>query len=1116
MYRTAAWVCALAAACTGAVGFAGWVFDLPALRSVLPGAVEMKVNAAVGLVAAALALALVAQRPGSRSGWALALGVAALGLATLGQYAFGWRLGIDELLFEDPGTAYTAVPGRMSPYTAGALAALGVGLAAQSRSRAPMLVWPCATAVILVGSVSAVGYLWNASELVTDRFIPPVAIHTALALIVLGAGVLFARLAHSAAAETDSPAFRVEGRMLMGLVGAVLVLFLGAGSFYRSGEASEESAEWLMHSRQVDQALRNVYAAAVDAQSAQRGYLLTSSSNYRDTYVQRAEDARRSLRELRSLGPTSAAQAAAVRELDGLVLRRLEEMSQVVALYDSGQTVRAREMLRNGRSIEVSSSMRAAIHTIDQIESSNLDARRAELERSRQRTLVALLVVLAGAVWVAIVMFRGVRVEISARRRIEQDLEKAYATALVRNEALKQSEQQADARARETALANRFLDSVIESLPHMVFVKDASDLRFVRFNRAGHELLGVEPGELIGKQDADFFPKEQADAFAARDREALAGGTLVDIPRETVRTRHRGTRVLHTRTIPILDESNRPRYLLGISEDITEVDSKRQEILRLNRELQHHVEAANSANRAKSTFLATMSHEIRTPMNGMLGMLELLGMTRLDSGQRETVQTVLDSGKSLLRIIGDILDFSKMEAGKLDICPEPCSVRQMLEELHGIYVASASRKRVLIRRHVDPRISPALLADPVRLRQILNNFLSNALKFTSAGSIQIEAVLMERSGDADTVRFTVTDTGVGISAADQVNLFQPFHQGSGDLARRAGGTGLGLTICRRLAEMMGGTVHLMSELGKGTSVSLTLRLPVADDTQLQDSGPDTGSALELLPVVHTVPSVDEAEAMGTLVLVVDDHPTNRLLLSKQLEVLGFANQTANDGLDALELWKSRRFGLVITDCQMPNMDGYELTGKIRQLEARSKGGRVPIIACTANAMKGEADVCLAAGMDDYLAKPTDLSSLRKKLLHWLPAGVRRVARREEHPASRTQRGAAIDLSVIAATWGDEAGVAREILGAYRQANDVDVQVLRRAVDAGNLPEIVQAAHRMLGASRMVGANDFSLACEDVEAAARAGDLAGVQSALKLLDSELSRLSTELEAAAGAQ
>lgn len=376
-------------------------------------------------------------------------------------------------------------------------------------------------------------------------------------------------------------------------------------------------------------------------------------------------------------------------------------------------------------------------------------------------------------------------------------------------------------------------------------------------------------------------------------------------------------------------------------------------------------------------------------MNGMLGTLELLSLTRLDAEQRHTLTVTRESGRSLLRIVDDILDFSKIEAGMLEIRAEPASINKLVEEVQNLYARDAASRGLALTRQIDPRISPALMVDAMRVRQILNNLVSNALKFTRHGSVHIKAELLERTGGHDRLQFSVVDSGLGISEEHQKRLFNPFDQGDADTARHFGGTGLGLAICRRLATMMGGSVAVQSELGVGTTVLLTLSLPIADLEMVSDAmtlpqDPDTAATEASQEVEEHLPNAIGAEAVRRLLLV-DDHPVNRMLLQRQVSTLGHASETAENGVEALEKWKAGGFDLIVTDCHMPEMDGYALAHEIRRLEAGNGGRRIPIIACTANALGGEAEKCLAAGMDDILVKPVGLAPMREKLEQWLPA-----------------------------------------------------------------------------------------------------------------------------------
>ena len=1081
---------AILTAVLGVTVLAGWAFHLPLLKSVLAGAVEMKANTAVALVLAACALFILGNQHLAtlqRSAQVLAFAVSALGLATLGEYLIGWRLGIDEMLFRDTAGAYNAIRGRMSPYSAVAFASIGLALFVLPRPRLRLLTWSAALVMMLIGAVSFLGYLWNASELVTDRLLPPVAVNTAVAFLLLGIGTLLATpTPETQQGRRPMDLSAVELKILAGFIGALLLLLVGGGFTYRAMSDFADSSQWVLHTQQVRTALKSIYGNISDAETVQRDFLITGIPQQLDRYVGLTDKVHREAEVLARLIEDNPRQLENFTQLKQLVVRRFDLLRHGIDLYRRQGFAAAKAFVAADEGTRTMEAILALTERMDRMEEKLLLEREVTLTQTRHRTLVSLLVTLLAAICVFAILFRGIRREMMARNEAEQSLMK---------------------RSEEMAAANRFLDSVIENIPVVVFVKDATDLKFVRVNRAQEELLGLSRDNWIGKSDYDLFPKEQAEFFTSKDREVLANGTVKDIPEEPILTRDKGERLLHTKKLPILDEHGRPRYLLGICQDITEQKEKEREILRLNAALEKRAAEVEAANRAKSTFLATMSHEIRTPMNGVMGMVELLALTRLDAEQRTTLEIVRESGKSLLRIIDDILDFSKIEAGRLEVRPEPASIKEVIEGVFNIYSGNASSKGLLLKPVVDPEISPAVWVDPWRLRQILNNFVSNAIKFTSKGSIEIEAKLIERVDAEDRVRFLVKDTGIGVSHENQRQLFQPFSQAEGDTTRRFGGTGLGLAICRRLADLMGGAIEMVSELGKGTTMTLTVALPIADPKDLRKTEPEGQRDLlgDTTKMRRMAPSVAQAEKEGTLVLLVDDHPTNRLLLSRQVKILGYAAESAENGTDALNKWMSGRFSMVVTDCNMPEMDGYELARRIRKIESVNACARTPILACTANALGGEAESCFAAGMDDYLAKPVKLKELLKKLDQWLPIPEAEAALAEHSDPLAEATAAPIDRAVLAEISGGDAAAERDILLDFRRVNDEDAAMLKQAVDKSDLPQVTRASHRIKGASKMIGAMPLASVCEHIEHASRANDWNTIKVYMETFHQEYLRL-----------
>lgn len=534
--------------------------------------------------------------------------------------------------------------------------------------------------------------------------------------------------------------------------------------------------------------------------------------------------------------------------------------------------------------------------------------------------------------------------------------------------------------------------------------------------------------------------------------------------------------------IKVIEEDGKARKMRGVMVDISE--RKRTEA-ELSLAQQKSIEAA----KVKSEFLANMSHEIRTPLNAIVGMSSLGLEYEMSPELRDCLDTVKTAADSLLTLVNDILDFSKIEAGRIDLEISDFRLSSLCRNALDVISPLAQKKELEVSLEIDPALPEYVRGDAGRLLQVLMNMLGNAVKFTGPrGKVGLRVSRTHAKG-APSLRLTVSDTGVGIAPDVIERLFQPFTQADSTTARKYGGTGLGLSICKRLLLLMGGEVGVDSRLGEGSS--FWCELPLAEG-----SAANCAAATE----EEIDPAMPEREAR---VLVVDDNPANLKLMQRFLARLGYKPELVANGKEAITAFCSGGLDLILMDCQMPELDGYEATRAIRELESNTGGRRIPVIALTAHAMSGDKEKCLTAGMDDYLTKPISIQDLRKALRKWLAADMCAAktaakavvpipalvpAPDEAAPVEADPSLPRVDYEYLdGLAEFNEAGkpdLASELIQIFFEQSPLRIAAIEAAAKKGALDPLRKEAHSLKSTCHNVGARGLAALCEAMEAAAQ--------------------------------
>ncbi len=1186
---------ALGAASIGLLVLLGWVIGNRTLMSLVPGAVAMKANTAIGLILGGFSLSLILRADQKRPAPALlerrlAVGAAVI-LALLGaasglEYLLGWDLHVDEVVFRDfTHTDGKYYPGRMSPVTALNFVCLGLAMILQARGRGlryvQMLVAPVALLIVFVLVGTSYGV---ASFHVAGRY-TAVALHTSVASILLCIGLVLA--------NGHRGVMRILGDT--GAAGAVARRLCPAAIIIPA------VIGWV-----------RVWGEDHHLFGTQFGISMMSVSNiltfttlvwWSARYLKRSERALRSSAQRYSFLADAMPQIVWTARPDGIpdyynkawhaytgltFEETLDRGWETVLHPDDleGCMARWKRSLTTGEPYEIEYRFRRASD----------GAYRWHLGRALAKYNEQGII----EQWV------GTCTDIHDRKLAEEGL--AHSVTERTTELSRANRRLQEQIAERLRAEHSYQEILRNSLDVICTINDAG--QFVQVSRASEQLWGYRPEEMVGRAYLDFVHPADHEKSMSAAVDVMSGHAATNFENSYIRKDGSIVPIVWTANWSVED-----KMMFCVARDTSE--RKKAEAA-----MQEAKEAAEAANRAKGRFLATMSHEIRTPMNGVMGMTNLLLDTPLNSDQKDFVETIRASSESLLMIINDILDFSKIEAGKLRLEVLDFDLREVVEGTMDVLAESAHAKGLELAALIEPNVPTRLRGDATRLRQVLMNLAGNAIKFTRAGQVTLHVAFESEYDSHVTLGFRVSDTGIGISQEALARLFEPFSQADVSTTRRYGGSGLGLAICKELIEGMGGCIGVESKTGKGStfwfSVCFQKQAPSLEEDEYESGLPGTrvlvvndepatgkflesqfqawriacgmarsiGEALDSLrsaakagtPYGITIIDLAKPEADGLAlaqlikndeaiattrllllaprgcglkeeqlrhagmeqcllkplrqsmlfdsltdvaygsrplkaaapekalpverrkerILIAEDNAVNQKVVLRQLAKLGYTADFVGNGWEVLQAFERVAYHIVLMDCQMPEMDGYEATVELRR---RGFGpSHTRIIAMTANAMSGDREQCLTSGMDDYITKPLrtrDLEDALERAQRW---AATRARERVLDP---------LQFAELREMAGEEDGGLEELITLYLETAPQTIEKMRLALQHHEPRAVSELAHALKSSSGHFGATALHDVCSSIERIGKAGSSEGLAELIAEADTALRMVKEEL-------